>query len=741
MAKKRPQSSAPEWEEQGATRHGAPGADLRGEVRDASYGGGLARTWDRLRDFAGASGEASYLWPRWLVLRAVGIVFLVVFGGIIGEAQALIAPNGIAQLAEFFQSLQKISPNGFVAFWRAPSLFWLSSSPTMISLVAWAGMGAAIALVLNLWPRLALFVAWLCFLSFTTTWRAFSPAQLDGLMLEAVLLCIPFAPAGFRPRLGAHSPPRVITVLMMRWLLFRVMFESGVVKLAAGDPHWRDFSAMDVMYETAPFPTIFGWWDHQLPRWYHVGEIVFTFVAELIAPLAAVFGGRRGRWFAFVVWTILQVGIELTSNFGWLNVAAIGLGLLWLDDQMLAALAARCRWPRLAGALARAAHSGNIARPALVVTWRHHALRVALWAHFYVTLIFGTRAAAVRLSDVPEWLAWPANLVRDFHSANGYYLYAAFEPVRFQVEFLGSNDGGRTWRPYRYNNIPQAEDEICGFIAPRFSRFEATLELEITRGRKSPVYPAVAAHLLAGNPQVVALFRANPFPEGPPTAIRMRGYRLAFTEAVTRRQSGRFWTREPAGDYLAPLYRDQTGNIAEFSLTAGDALLRNGDFVRAREVFEQQYRAGFLPAGFRLAEMLARGSGGGADAARAFQIYAELANEGEVAAEHHLGVCYEFGLGVPIDYRKAAAQYRQAAAHDYLPSLFSLGLLHASDRIVPRDDVTGLALLLESVARATGDTPAARFIRENEPAQAKRLTDRMTAADIARAKERAALKR
>ncbi len=670
--------------------------------------------WARTLEFAGARGDATYLWPRWLVLRAVGVVFLFVFGNIVAQSEALLAPNGLAQLDEFFASLRQVSPNGFVAFLRAPSLFWLNTSTTMIAALGWAGLLAAVALVLNLWPRLALFLCWLLFLSFASTWRAFSPAQLDGLMLEVALLGIPFAPAGFRPGLGASSPPRPIAVFMMRWLLFRVMAESGVVKLAAGDLHWRNFSAMEVMYETAPFPTVLGWWDHQLPHWYHVGEILFTFVAELVAPLVAVFGGRRGRWFAFVVWTIFQAGIQLTSNFGWLNTASVGLGLLLLDDQMLRRV-------------------GPSVAPVVVNDWRTLALRIALWGHFALTLIVGTRAFALRLEQLPAPLAAPANVVRDFHSANAYYLYAAFEPVRFQVEFAGSNDGGKTWRPYLYKYIPQEEDEICGFLAPRFSRFEATLELEVTGGRKSPVFPAVAGHLLARNARVMDLFRADPFPDRPPTVVRMRGYRLKFTDLETRRRTGRFWTREPAGDYLPPMYRDAQGGIAQFSFADGDEAMQRRDVAGAARIFDEQYRAGFLPAGFRLAELLVR-----VDPARAFAIYAELEKEGEVAAEHHLGVCYEFGIGVPVDYAKAAAQYRKAAGHRYLPSLFSLGLLHASDRIVPRDDVTGLALLLESLARATGDDPPSRFIRANEPAQAKQLTDRMSAADVERAKARAA---
>jgi len=136
--------------------------------------------------------------------------------------------------------------------------------------------------------------------------------------------------------------------------------------------------------------------------------------------------------------------------------------------------------------------------------------------------------------------------------------------------------------------------------------------------------------------------------------------------------------------------------------------------------------------------MQLKGQGTPRDPARAFALYTELAHEGEVVAEYELGVAYDFGNGVPIDYAQAASWYRLAARHGSLPALFNLGALHARDRIVPRDDVEGLALLLEASARATGEDPASSFVLQHQPAQVKLLTERMTPAAIARAHARAA---
>src|SRR5207249_3858668 len=72
-------------------------------------------------------------------------------------------------------------------------------------------------------------------------------------------------PGGLRPRRA--PPPHPIGVFLMLWLVFRMNFESGAAKLLTGDPTWRDLSAMETYYETAPLPTWVGWYAHQLPAW------------------------------------------------------------------------------------------------------------------------------------------------------------------------------------------------------------------------------------------------------------------------------------------------------------------------------------------------------------------------------------------------------------------------------------------------------------------------------------------
>lgn len=154
-----------------------------------SAGHWFQRLVQNARNFAGLDRAPPDLWMRWLVLRAVGLVYIVVFAGIVVEGQAILGPAGLVPAAGLFRELASIPP--LEAFFKAPTLFWLNSSAPMITALAWVGVLAAVALVLNLWPRMALAVCWLAFVSFVVAWGEFTPAQVDNLMLETGLLCIP----------------------------------------------------------------------------------------------------------------------------------------------------------------------------------------------------------------------------------------------------------------------------------------------------------------------------------------------------------------------------------------------------------------------------------------------------------------------------------------------------------------------------------------------------------------------
>lgn len=662
-------------------------------VRTSTMPGRLASVWHRMKDFAGHGTESTWLWPRWLVLRAVGLVYVIIFTGILGEYRALIGPEGLAPLHEMMAQLRANHPNLLAAIWQEPTLFWLSSDPVMPGILAWCGLGAALALVLNLWPRLSLFLCWLMLLSFARGWVVFSDPQVDWLMLEVALLCIPFAPAGCRPGLGAESSPRPIAVFMVRWLLFRIMFETGISKLLSGDERWLNFTAMDVLYETAPCPTILGYFAHQLPHAWHVGEILLTYAAEILAPLLALAGGRRGRWIAFALWSVFQIGIQLTCSFGWLNTASLALGLLLLDDRMLRDAARRLRWPRIGNAIAAQVALVRPSRP--LRKWQGAALATLLWTHFALSILVYWAATTLPLSATLEkFNAALRPFYAGFGSVNAYLLYSRLDPFHFVAEFVGSNDGGITWRPYEFRYYPQALDRMPWFVAPWFPRFEATLQVQAAvRNEASALYASVATRLLERNPAVLKLFARDPFPDRPPQLIRTPGYHYTMTDLKAWRERGEYWQRTYLGEYQPMLYLNLAGQVAQVGseFEQLSVLAFHGNATAQNELgFQYLNGADDLPR----------------DPVEAAKWLRLAANQGVAEAQLNLALMHARGDGMPRDPAQALLWCERAARQGHPAAQDQLGVMLLSGEARPRDEVEALAWFM--VAANQGHAEAAR---------------------------------
>src|SRR5512138_2641859 len=243
----------------------------------------------------------SYLCARFLFLRALGLIFLSAFYSFAFQIHGLIGERGILPATEYLRDVRRVL-GGVRQAWFAPTVLWFGS-----------GDGALTAVVVaNVWPKLTVALCTLFFMSCIAVLQDFSSYQSDGMLLEAGVLSIFLAPRGIWPKLGGSDPPRWASLFMLRWEWFRIYFESGIVKLASGDPHWRDFTAMDEYYQNGPLPTWIGWYVQHLPHWYHAATVLFTLVVELVL-VWAVFLPRPFRLACAAVVTALQIGIIATA--------------------------------------------------------------------------------------------------------------------------------------------------------------------------------------------------------------------------------------------------------------------------------------------------------------------------------------------------------------------------------------------------------------------------------------------
>jgi lipase maturation factor 1 len=215
-----------------------------------------------------------------------------------------------------------------------PMVFWLSDSDIAIQVVCWAGAGLSFLLVVNLAPRLSLFLLCALYLSLLYAGQTFMNFQWDTFRLETgfVALLMSFAP----------TPG----VWLSRWLLFRFMFMSGVVKLLSDDPNWWNLSALSYHFLTQPLPTPLAWYAAQLPPDLLKVTASGMFFVELILPFL-IFCPRRLRFVSAFGILLLQTCILVTGNYNWFNLQTMLLCLTLFDDAALRKILP----PRLVGLL------------------------------------------------------------------------------------------------------------------------------------------------------------------------------------------------------------------------------------------------------------------------------------------------------------------------------------------------------------------------------------------------------
>ena len=501
-----------------------------------------------------------HLWPRWIFLRALGLIYGSAFYSLLSQIKGLIGPHGILPATDYLQAVAAAVHHG--RFWYVPSLFWFGASNHALMAVCWLGLMASLLVAIDVWPRLSLAICLVCFLSFVSAAQDFSSYQSDGMLLEAGFISLFFAPSGFHPGLGREHPPSRASLFLLRWEWFRIYFESGVVKLVSGDASWRNFTAMDDYYQNGPLPSWIGWYAQHLPHRFHAATVWFTFAAELVLCWL-VFLPRRFRIAAFCILTPFQIGIILTANYAFLNYIVLSLGFLLLDDRFVEAiLPVGIR--TLVGDRAQRREGTDPGRERWQRRWRAIlapfqvlVAGILLSTVFYVTT---NGLLGIFLSHYPL-PTYPVRLLEPFRIANQYGLFAVMTHARYEIEFQGSRDG-KTWTGYPFRHKPQDLRNPPGLYAPYQPRFDWNLWFaSLGRWQDYRFVVWTEERLLRNQPEVLELFAANPFNRTPPLQVRTIIYQYWFTDMKTKRETGAWWRREPLGEYAPALARQPDGNI------------------------------------------------------------------------------------------------------------------------------------------------------------------------------------
>lgn len=460
-----------------------------------------------------------YWLSRLIFQRTLAVVYLVAFVGAALQFRALIGSRGMLPVPE----LLRYTP------WRAaPGLFRLHYSDRFFALVAWAGAAVSLALVAGLdglvplWAAMALWaVPWVLYLSIVQVGQVWYGFGWESLLLETGFLAV------FLGNADTSAP--VLVLWLLRWLLFRVEFGAGLIKIR-GDACWRRLTCLDFHHETQPMPGPLSWFFHRLPRPVHRVEVAANHVTQLVVPFL-LFTPQPVASVAAGLMVLTQLWLVLSGNFAWLNWLTITLALAAVD------------WSLIAGA-----PPARSAPP--------------LW---YEVVVIAVTVLVLALSYRPA-----RNLVsrrqvmnRSFdplHLVNTYGAFGSISRMRLEVVVEGTDEPviheGTRWLEYGFRGKPGDPRRLPRQFAPYHLRLDwlmwfAALSPAYARSWFEPF----VERLLRGDRDTLRLLGHNPFPGGPPAHIRARVFHYRFTDWRELRATGRWWHRTYVRDFMRPVAR------------------------------------------------------------------------------------------------------------------------------------------------------------------------------------------
>ncbi len=506
-----------------------------------------------------AAGQVSYRLIRLLFPRLLAVIYFIAFASWWVQWEALVGENGILPLSQLMARVAEMEQaQGHSLFGQLPTLFHWRADDAFVHAVHAICCLVSVLVIVGFWQGPLLLALWFGYLSLAVTGDVFMGFQWDALLLEAGLLGIFIAPWQLwaSPQTAtAQDAPRV-AIWLLHWLLFRLMFLSGLVKLAGGDATWQNLTALLHHYETQPLPNPLSWYFHHQPHWLHVTGCAIMFFIEIALPFA-IFTGRIGRCLAAAGFSLLMALVFISGNYNFFNLLTLVLSLTLLDDRS---------WPRW---IRQRATLGALPAnsPPRLRTWREWPSLIFALPCLLLTLTAADSFLPARIPGLqpclPAWAHQAYAHTAACRSFNAYGLFQSMTTERREVVVEVSDDG-LLWLPLAFRWKPGDLTQTPRWVAPHQPRLDwqmwfAALSAGYQPQRDShPASPTFwfgqfLTALLQHKEPVWALLEPPPIPMEKVTHIRARLWRYHFTQPEDRQQNGATWQRELLGTFAPSL--------------------------------------------------------------------------------------------------------------------------------------------------------------------------------------------
>lgn len=483
-------------------------------------------------------GDPRGLWlTRLLLFRGTGVICLIAFLVALNQFRPLLGEHGLLPVPLFVKQ---------VPFRESPSMFYWFPNDGAFAAMAWAGIVLSCLVISGVaerygtWLTVAIWAAiYVLYLSFVNVGQTFYGFGWESILLETCFLAM---------FLGAsRTLPQPVPIWLYRWLLFRIMFGAGLIKLR-GDPCWRNLTCLDYFYETQPMPNPLSWFFHWAPRWVNHGGVLFNHFSELIVPFF-YFLPQPLAGIAGVITIFFQLTIIVSGNLSWLNWLTIVIAFSTLDAKFLHI----------------ASHPAAMNVPAPVFQW--------------INIGFAAIVALMSIPVIVNMIS-PGQIMNTsynpFHLVGTYGAFGSITRPRYEVVVEGTADSVITpatkWLEYEFKGKPTDVRRMPPQVAPYHLRLDWLMWFAaLGNYQQQPWFVNFVAKLLLNDRPVLGLLRHNPFPDHPPQYVRAELYEYHFTTPAERRQTGNWWTRSYAAPYFPVVSLKDAGFRRVLQLQGWDA--------------------------------------------------------------------------------------------------------------------------------------------------------------------------
>jgi hypothetical protein len=378
-------------------------------------------------------------------------------------------------------------------------------------------------------------VLWALYLSIVNVGQLWYGFGWESLLLEAGFFAAFLGPSALAPSL--------VPVLALRWLLFRVEFGAGLIKLRH-DRCWRDLTCLFYHYETQPLPNPLSRTFHHFPRSLQRASVLFSHFVQLVVPFG-LFAPQPFASFAGALLIGHQLLLVVSGNYAWLNWLTIVLGVTAFSDRTLAVV--------LPFAVPSSAP-------------RPFAFELVLYSLAVVTVLLAIRPALNLVSKDQSM----NETYNPLHLGGSYGAFGSVTRERYEVVVEGTNEtdpsNSASFREYGFKGKPGEPARRPSQWAPYHLRLDWLMWFLPLRIRvKQPGFVPrryelwfvrFVEKLLEGDRPTLALLRDNPFPDAPPRFVRASLYRYEFSSREELAASNLIWKRTRVSDYLPALSLD-----------------------------------------------------------------------------------------------------------------------------------------------------------------------------------------